>query len=654
MLKKILLALALILVAFVGYLAYVWYFTNDNFLRQIYLVPKDAVYVLQTSDPVKGWKKFSGSKVWNQLKQHPKFADIAKSADAIDKFFKDNESLLGRLGSRDFTLSAHITKFNDYDFLFILDISKASKIGLLKNNAENLFASLGYRVTARKYKKETIYEMYDAAFHETLFLSLVSNQAVCSYYGLLVENAIDEQENPQIAKENKFIEVEKLTKEGGLARFFINYNYASDFLRCYMSSNGGVASDISSVLGFSGLSIGFDNDDIDISGYTNLKDSSDGYMRALLESGKGKVAAYSILPARTAAFTSLGCDNFLSFYDNLTRVLKHDTKAFTAFESNVAKIEKLLKINLKTNFYSWMGDEVVLSENASVIHAAQEYIITIHTNDIEKARENLNFIEDQIEKRTPAKFQVVNYRDHEIHYLEIKGLFNVLLGKYFNKIEKPYYTIVDDYVCFSNKPETIIALIEDYEAKNTLGNDAEFKTFFGRCNDKASVFCYVNGPRYFNSMLVDLKNESRQDALNNKKFIVCFRNSVFQLTASNNLFETRLLSQFNVPADVELSDETANKIALQEKDSLSALERFFVEQFSDGSIQEDHENGKPKLRAETKNGLKDGKYREYYQDGGLKVKGNYRKGKREGRWKYYNEDGKLQQKERYDDGELKE
>ena len=233
-------------------------------------------------------------------------------------------------------------------------------------------------------------------------------------------------------------------------------------------------------------------------------------------------------------------------------------------------------------------------------------------------------------------------------------MFNVLFGKYFNKIEKPYYTIIDDYVCFSNKPETIIALIEDYEAKNTLGNDTEFKTFFGRCNDKASVFCYVNGPRYFNSMLVDLKNESRQDALNNKKFIVCFRNSVFQLTASNNLFETRLLSQFNVPADVELSDETANKIALQEKDSLSALERFFVEQFSDGSIQEDHENGKPKLRAETKNGLKDGKYREYYQDGGLKVKGNYRKGKREGRWKYYNEDGKLQQKERYDDGELKE
>jgi hypothetical protein len=653
MFKKVFLGIFILLLAIAGYFGYQWYFTNDNFMRQIYLVPGNAVYVIQTSDPIKNWKKFSSSKMWLHLKQHQKFEGISKSADAIDKFFNDNEKLLGSLGSREFTMSAHVTKLNDYDFLFIIDLSKASKISILKSSVENVFSNLGYKVTVHKYKDETIYEMFDATYHQTLYLSIIANQAVCSYYGVLVENAIDEQTNPTIAKENKFIEVEQKTKESGLARLFINYKHSDEFLRCYMNNLNGVAADLSAVLEFSGLSLGFDNDDIDINGYTNLKDSTDSYLLALLQSGKGNIGAYKILPARTAAYTSVGCDNFLDFYDNLTRVFKNDKKAYNDFENNVNKIEKYLKINLKTNFYSWMGGEVVLSQNASVIRSAPEYIITIHANNIDKAKENLNFIEEQIKKRTPAKFEKTSYRDHEIHYLEVKGLFNVLLGKFFSKIEKPYYTVIDDYVCFSNKPETIIALIEDYENKNTLGNDEEFKTFIKRCNDKASVFCYVNGPRYFNSMLSDLKGESRNSAQENKKYIICFRNTAFQLIANDKNFETRLLSNFVIPADSELNAVNYGPISMNEQDTLTLLERFYVEQFSKGSIMEDYDNGKARLRAETKDGLKDGKYREYYDDGGIKVKGSYSKGKKDGRWKYYDQNGKVVRRERYDDGVLK-
>jgi hypothetical protein len=636
--------------AVAGYVSYQWYFTNDNFMRQIYLVPGNAVYVLQTTDPVKNWKKFSSSKLWQHLKQHPKFEGISKSADAIDKFFNDNQGLLGSIGSREFTMSAHVTKFNDYDFLFIIDLSKASKISILRSSVENVFSNLGYKVTVHKYKDETVYELFDAAYHETLYLSLIANQAVCSYYGALVESAIDEQLNPKIAKENKFIEVEQKTKEGGLARLFINYKFSDEFLRCYLNNLHGVAADLSSVLEFSGLSLGLDNDDIDINGFTNLKDSTDSYLLALLQSGNGNISAYNILPARTAVYTSLGTDNFRNFYDNLVRVLKNDRKVYNEFETNVNKIEKYLKVDLKTNFYSWMGDEVVLSQNTSLLRSAPEYIITIHANDIEKAKENLHYMEEQIKKRTPVKFEATTYKEHEIHYLEVKGLFNVLLGKFFNKIERPYYTIIDDYVCFSNKPETIISLIEDYENKTTLGNDEEFKTFIKRCNEKASVFCYVNGPRYFNAMLSELRGESRITAADNKKYIVCFRNTAFSLLAKDRNFETRLLSNFVIPADSELNAVYTEPKSMNEQDTLSLIERFYVEQFAQGSIMEDYDNGKPKLRAETKDGKKDGKYREYYDDGGIKVKGNYSNGKKDGRWRYYDKDGKLIRKEKYDEG----
>jgi hypothetical protein len=649
--KKVLIGLLLILIAIGAYFGYQWYFTNDNFLRQIYLVPSNAVYVIQTDDPVKNWKKFSDSKIWQHLKQHPTFAGIAKSADALDKFFNDNKTLLGSLGSREFTLSAHITKYNDYDFLFILDLSKASKISVLRGSIENVFTRLGYKVTVRKYKQETVYELFDPADHSTLHLALVANQAVCSYYGALVESAIDEQEHPAIAKENKFIEVEEATKAGGLGRLFINYKHSEEFLRCYMSNVGGLASDIGDVLEYSGLNLDLDGDNIDINGYTNLKDSVESYMQALMHSGKAEMNAYKILPARTATYTSIGCSDFSDFYTNLINVLKKDEKAYKEFEANTSKIEKVLKISLKDNFISWMGDEVAISQNPSVHKTTPEYILTIHADDIEKAKDNLEFIETQIKKRTPAKFETTRYKDHEIHYLEVKGLFNVLLGKYFNKIEKPYYTIIDDYVCFSNQPETIIGLIEDYVNKNTLGNDEGFKAFMKHSNDKSTVFCYINGPRYFNTMLNELKGDKRTEATGNQKYIASFKQTAFSLTARDKNFETKLYSEFEVPSDTA-SAPVAEPHSMSDQDSLTDVERFLIEQFSYGSIVENYDNGKPKLRAETKDGLKDGRYREYYEDGSVKIKGSYKKGKKDGKWRYYDKDGKLIKKEKYDEGEL--
>ncbi len=641
MFKKLLGGILLVLLLIAAYIGYQWYFANDNFTRQINLVPSDAVYVLQTKEPVKNWKKFSDSKLWQHFKQHPKFAEIARSADVIDKFLEDNKGLLGSLGSRDFTLSAHVTKFNDYDFLFIIDLSNASKVSLLKNNLESVFAKLGYTVTVRNYKAETIYELRDSKSREILYLSLVANQAVCSYYGLLVEQAIDEKEKTSIAKQNKFIEVEQKTSESGLARLFINYSHSSEFLRCYLTNLNGVAADIGSTLEYSGLSLQLDDDNIDISGFTNLKDSTDGYLKALLQSGTGKVGAYEILPARTASYTSLGCDNFQVFYDNLVKVFRNNTTEYNEFEAKVVKIEKLLKINLKTNFYSWMGDEVVLSQNqSSGLTTRPEYILSIHCNDIDEAIKNLNFVEGQIKKRTPAKFQKTMYLNHEIHYLEVKDLFSLMLGKYFSKIEKPYYTIIGEYVCFSNTPETIVSLIDDYENKKTIGNDEAFKTFIHQCPSKSSLFFYVNGSRYFNSLSQELKGEPKKSAIENQKYIVCFRHSAFVMIADGNVFDTKLLSHFEIPTESDLATDEGPSQSMLDRDSLSDMERYYVEQFLSGTIVEDYENGKPKVRAETTQGVKDGKYREYYEDGSLKVKGKYNHGKKEGNWRYYDENGK--------------
>ena len=35
----------------------------DNYLRQVYLVPRDAVFILETNEPVKSWNEFNTSEL---------------------------------------------------------------------------------------------------------------------------------------------------------------------------------------------------------------------------------------------------------------------------------------------------------------------------------------------------------------------------------------------------------------------------------------------------------------------------------------------------------------------------------------------------------------------------------------------------------------
>jgi hypothetical protein len=92
----------------------------------------------------------------------------------------------------------------------------------------------------------------------------------------------------------------------------------------------------------------------------------------------------------------------------------------------------------------------------------------MHAPDIEKAKEGLGFIHRQIKRRTPAKFKSMEFRNHEINYLEIKGFFRLMFGKLFSKLQKPYYTTLGDYVVFSNSPKTLVGMIMDYEDGLTL------------------------------------------------------------------------------------------------------------------------------------------------------------------------------------------
>ena len=204
--KRTLVVAALALAVYVVYSVVYLFVSPDRNIQQIYLVPEDAAFIIQSSAPIEDWEKFSGSETWQCLKKAKSFEEVTKSVEKLDSVVKSNKVLLSLVGERDMLISLHKTRATEWDFLLILDMQKTSKMDLLKDQVETVLVMSGFTVTNRMHNGINILEMRDSETRDIFYIAFVDNHLVGSYTSGLVESAIDSRNKPKIGLDQSFIE----------------------------------------------------------------------------------------------------------------------------------------------------------------------------------------------------------------------------------------------------------------------------------------------------------------------------------------------------------------------------------------------------------------------------------------------------------------
>jgi hypothetical protein len=437
----------------------------------------------------------------------------------------------------------------------------------------------------------------------------------------------------------------------------MQYAFLDDYTRCYMAEDNEYVNSLSKSLAYTGASVNLEDDKLlEINGVTNINDSVSSYLKAMLQSGKGELQAQEVIPQRTAFYMSLSVADFSTFHGTFEQVMQTNPTEYAEYQRNVNKIEKFLKISLKENFIKWIGEEVAFVQTQPKgLGKNNEFTVVIKANDIKEAQKNLDFINRQIRRKTPVKFKEVAYKNYHINFMSVKGFFKPILGKFFEKLDKPYFTIIDDYVVFSNHPQTLKSIIDDFDAGNTLAKSEAFTDFLGHFETASNVFVYVQTPVLHSNLKGFVSPETWADVVKNKDYIVCFPQIGFQLTENGELFNTRLLSLFQDPAD-KSAEEVILATTTQEVDSTKvtqeADDEMYIEDLNAEKYTENHVNGTLKLEVQMKDGFRNGVYKEYYPNGELKIKGRYRSDQKDGNWKYYDSTGHFIEKRKFDQGKL--
>ena len=632
--RKLYIVLGIILASVIGYITYLFKGTKSDINAYSY-IPESAIFVIESKAPVKGWKEFSKSKTWQHIKALEAFKDIEAIADNLDQTIKDNKSTFKLIGKRKLLLSAHMTKKDDYDFLYVLDVQTKQK-SLLEGSLINLFKSGNYRHKKSPYKQTIIHDFYSSSDKSTLHFVLMGDYLVLSYSKAILITSIENYTTiPAFTSQDGFTQLENEIDNDELCRVFVNYKNVPDYLHCYMDVLSPELKSFLNSLEYSGFEGEIKKEEYILKGKTTLSKREDSYSMALQKSGASKMGAQEVLSDKTAFLLKLGFNDIESFYNNLVQVLK-DNNEYSDFEKNKRKVEKYLSINVEEDFLSWMDDEIVIAqyEKRYLVNDKLQNIVAIKANDINLAKDKLKNIEKQIRKKTPIKFKSAKYKEHEIHYMEIKGLFEIVFGELFSKINKPYYTFIDDYVLFSDDVKSLLFTIEAYENNTTLEENDEFMEFKESFESKSTVFAYLSAPLYFDNFYKILESESWNSLKTNKEYVTCFKHIGIVLSSEEEGFNTELSSAFELP-DKETDDQLEEK-----EETISNMELFVITHLNKNKRKLFYESGELKVIVPIRNNVYNGYYYEFHKNGEVKVKGKYKNGKKTGRFRFFNERGK--------------
>jgi len=651
----------LIIICGVVYTAYRYFLSGKSSFQSIYLVPSNAVIMVETDAVFDAWDKIIHSKSWKTVSHIEALAELDKEIRSLDSLISEKLFLFRLLDRRKVLMSVHEYVPGRFGYLYSINIGKISRL----RNPEKLIGSLlgkDYPVTKRIYAGQTIYEMLDRSSGDMYIFSFLHDKLIFSTNYLLLEASVKETEKMTIGRNLHFIEISKRISGKGLFSIYIQYQYLPSYLQYIMGNTPENMQKIDEELTFSGASFSLDADGmISLEGYTGVNNEVYSIYTTVLEAGNGGMKSMEVIPAEIASMVKISISDPTVYFNNSLKQL--NPQEYEKYMETMRKLEKKFRINTREHILSWIDDEIVLLQTKpSNLGSKNEFAAIIKSKGKKAAENNLGYIVKQIRKNAPVKFKTVVYEGFTINYLSFPGLIKLLFGRMLSKIERPYYTQIEEFVIFSNHPQTLKNIIDDYKKGNTLAGSPGFNDFSKQFSRRSSAFCYADIPVFYNNLQHFTGAEAWRKLEKNKRYINHFPRAGIEMENKDELLHLTIKALYS---------DTAGSFSRIRYDGDDFLQLFSVETSENEAIpleewynpdviikdldakkaQMLYDEGTLKYEVELRNGMKHGSFREYFRNGKLKISGRFRNDIPDGTWKLYDENGTLLMERELKNGE---
>jgi hypothetical protein len=482
------------------------------------------------------------------------FSNIAQFRD----FVSGRSGIRQLLEGKSVVISVNPTGKNKLTNLFLVQLNDQDEA----NSATDVVSrELGaeFSISRRSYDNSTIFSAKSPK--QQFFFACANSIFMASDDFILVEEAIRHSNSQNLLSNNEFATLYKTIGETALANVFINHKYIQLLLARLVSPE--VRKTIGQTASYSNwtnFDLSTSSSDLELSGYSFTKDSSDHFLNIFKGQEAQKFTIDQAIPSNAAFFVALNIKNPSQFLNVFESYIKANGY-FYPREMSLIEFQKKTKT-----------DAVQLIKDLGASQYAGVYT-SINKSDPTQNRFFVAELKSQSEAKTKLLKAVSEYsktskinetelrtsfasgskKSFDIYQLPIANMAESLFGKSFSGINGKYFTLYDKYIIWGDNLPGMKNYIESLVTQKTMANDSIYKVYLKNGQPRPNYFMYAKVPKVFRLKDVFLKPALSAQLANSEDHIRKFSAFIWQFSVSGKMVKNNLSLKYapNMKEDPE-------------------------------------------------------------------------------------------------------
>lgn len=550
MLKKVLIAIAILALPTFTYFAYKYYQNQQLPDFDIYrAIPLDASIIIESNNFVERLGEIqSENKIWTELMQFPSVKELNNDIDFIKNLSANNQLISDLTKDKQVVITAHKLGKANLGFIFFIRLQNFRDKKYL---IESIGSLIGKDISTRNYNNARIYTVKTT--QKELNFSFNKGALMMSQSSILVENAIRQSDvEESILDDIGFEKVQKTSGKNVAANIYINLsNFNQVVCNALNEKQNALIKNMANLGNWVELDVNLKDDAVLLNGFSFSNDSLNNYLNIFLKQNAIDHKMNTVLPSNTSLFVSFGISNTEQYLKSYKQYLEKRGK-INNYQLFIDQYKNKYAINwedfLKTHLDEELGLVITDSPNGSTTDNSF-VLMRINSRSItEKEIENFVTKIAQI-NNTPksnfiGKLRIDKETTFKVYNLPISNFYNAFFGKIFPDFKNPEITFIDNFMIIGNSKNALSQFVHSNILQQTLENDIRFDRFSDYLSSKSNFYFYTNlfrSPHFIATLL----NKNLQKGLNdNIESIQKFQALAVQFQQNNGMIYNNIYLQY--------------------------------------------------------------------------------------------------------------
>lgn len=447
-------------------------------------ISDDAVFFLQSTDVRASlYKLMTETGYWEHLLDDDRVAFFQHRFELLDSLISLHAGISELVELNFFTLSFNKTSQQSYGFIYLLELPPGDYSGTIENFIREVNGEQSI-ILRKQYNKAWLHTVNLSGPEELFYYTVYHGLFIGSHAEDLVKNAVDRlQTRTNLLDDVHFLRVYQTAGKNVEANLFIRLPNFMEWAGIHLKEEALPWTEYLLDLGYwAELDVLVNHNDLLLNGYTITTDSAGKILNRFRQTPQA-VRTPEVLPYNINWMVHWGLDDIRMFL-NSTPEPDRLREVFSAYRSTYG-------IDLDAELLSWVGSEVCL---ASVPHSDKQegHVVVIHSSDVVKAALSLGSMEARVNRKHKTQPVQINYKDYNIRQLGLTDLFMEVFGKPFPALGGCHYMVLKDYLVFAENKELLMQVIDDFYARRTLQENANYQDFSDNISDRSNIYIYAN------------------------------------------------------------------------------------------------------------------------------------------------------------------